>query len=74
LSAIEKLEERTKDVHSIDDFLNSSAKILLYEEKLVPSLGNFYCLGRAQKFSLIIAVSRILNKRKISLHRQKSLV
>jgi len=48
--------------------------ILSAIEKLVPSLGNFYCLGRAQKFSLIIAVSRILNKRKISLHRQKSLV
>ena len=42
------------------------------EEKLVPSLGNFCALGRAQKFTLIIAVSRILSKRKISLQRQKS--
>ena len=41
---------------------------------IFPWAGNFCALGRAQKFTLIIAVSRILNKRKISLHRQKSLV
>ena len=31
LSAIEKLEERTKDVHSIDDFLNSSSGSILLD-------------------------------------------
>lgn len=31
LSAIEKLEERTKDIHSIDDFLNSSSGSILLD-------------------------------------------
>ena len=31
LSAIEKLEERTKDVHSIDDFLGSSPGMVLLD-------------------------------------------
>ena len=31
LSAIEKLEERTKDIHSIDDFLNSSSGYILLD-------------------------------------------
>ena len=31
LSAIERLEERTKDVHSIDDFLNSSQGMILLD-------------------------------------------
>jgi uncharacterized protein with HEPN domain len=31
LSAIERLEERTKDVHSIDDFLNSSEGMILLD-------------------------------------------
>jgi uncharacterized protein with HEPN domain len=31
LSAIEKLEERTKHVHSIDDFLNSSSGSILLD-------------------------------------------
>jgi len=31
LSAIEKLEERTKNVHSIDDFLNSSSGSILLD-------------------------------------------
>ena len=31
LSAIERLEERTKDVHSIDDFIGSSSGIVLLD-------------------------------------------
>ena len=31
LSAIEKLEERTKDVHSIDDFLSSPSGMVLLD-------------------------------------------
>ena len=31
LSAIEKLEERTKDIHSIDDFLGSSPGMVLLD-------------------------------------------
>ena len=55
-------------------YTSNLEKIRIREETLIPSLGNFCALGRAQKFTLIIAVPRILNKRKISLHRQKSLV
>ncbi len=31
LSAIEKLEERTKDIHSVDDFLCSSSGMVLLD-------------------------------------------
>jgi uncharacterized protein with HEPN domain len=31
LSAIEKLEERTKDIHSVDDFLGSSSGMVLLD-------------------------------------------
>ncbi len=31
LSAIEKLEDRTKDIHSIDDFLSSSSGMVLLD-------------------------------------------
>ena len=57
---ISREPQRTKEIILHHRF----EEIRIREEKLVPSLGNFCALGRAQKFSLIIAIPSIFNKRK----------